>query len=161
AKETGELLYDVPTHSTVAAPPAQHGETAYLVSQDYSLYAVDTALGRLLWRFAASSPISRRPWVTDEDIYLAPDQGGLIRLERESGREIWRNTNAWRFLATNPKYVYAADRHERLLVLDRNRGAQLGIGDTRDFLAPIANPLHDRLFLGANDGLLVCLHDRA
>src|SRR5262249_37037308 len=52
AKETGELLYDVPTHSTVAAPPAQHGETAYLVSQDYSLYAVDTALGRLLWRFA-------------------------------------------------------------------------------------------------------------
>ncbi len=161
AKETGKVLYDFQAESSIAAPPGQHGETAYLVSQDHNLYAMNMVLGQVLWRFGATSPISRRPRVTDEDVYLVPDLGGLYRLERESGKEIWRNADVHRFLAMNPKFVYGSDRAGRLTVLDRGRGMRLGSYDTSDFVVPISNEITDRLFLAANDGLLVCLHDRA
>ena len=160
-KENGKPQYDFRTQSTIAAPPGQHGETAYVVSHDYNLYAMNMVLGRVMWQFAASSPISSQPWVTDDDIYLVPDQGGVFRLDRVTGQEIWRNRNAHRFMAVNPKYVYAADRTGRLLVLDRASGTELGVGETRDFQVPIGNEITDRLFLAANNGLFLCLHDRA
>src|SRR5262249_8233302 len=64
------------------------------------------------------------------------------------------------FLAVNSKVVYATDRSRRLLMLDRARGTQLNSLDTRDFVVPIANELTDRIYLAANNGLFMCLHDR-
>jgi hypothetical protein len=97
----------------------------------------------------------------DDSVFLAPERAGLYRLNRENGETIWRNTNADRFLAANPKFVYATDRTGRLLVLDRARGVQLGVyGAAWDYVVPVTNEITDRLFLASNDGLLVCLHDR-
>jgi len=161
ATETGKVLYEFQAASSIAAPPGQHGETAYLVSQDNNLYAANLVLGHVLWRFGATSPITLPPRVTDADIYLVPSLGGLYRIDRESGREIWRNHDAHRFRAVNPKFVYATDRAGRLMVLDRARGTRLGGYDTSEFVVPISNEVTDRLFLAANDGLLICLHDHA
>src|SRR5262249_53688485 len=71
------------------------------------------------------------------------------------------NPGADRLLAANPKFVYATDPSGRLLVLDRKRGVTLSAYDTRAFPFPVVNEVTDRLYLAANDGLLVCLHDRA
>ena len=68
--------------------------------------------------------------------------------------------DAARFLASSPKFVYAADRSGRLLVIDRVRGLLLSRYDTRDFVVPVVNEQTDRLYLAANSGLLVCLRDR-
>src|SRR6185437_8629371 len=70
------------------------------------------------------------------------------------------NAAADRFLAANPKYVYAADASGRLLVLDRRRGVTLSGFDFKDFVFPVPNEVTDRLYLAANNGLIVCLHDR-
>src|SRR5262249_5745018 len=63
-------------------------------------------------------------------------------------------------LAVNPKFVYATDRAGRMVVLDRDRGRELSRYNVRDFVVPTANELTDRIYLAANDGLVVCLHDR-
>ena len=71
------------------------------------------------------------------------------------------NRDADRFLAANPKFVYAADLSGRLLILDRATGLRLASYEgARDFTVPFSNAANDRLYLVANSGLVVCLHDR-
>jgi outer membrane protein assembly factor BamB len=143
----------------IIVPPGQHGEVAYVASQDSNLYAVRIVNGGLDWRFTTGTPITYRPAVTDDDVYITTS-GGLRRLDRRTGQAIWHNRAADRFVAANPKVVYATDRSGHLLLLDRARGTQVGAYDAREFVVPVANDLTDRVYLAAHDGLLVCLHDR-
>jgi hypothetical protein len=144
----------------ILIPPGQHGDVAYIAAQDSNLYAVLVSTGGVQWRFTTGTPISYKPAVTDDDVYITTDRGGMRRLDRASGREVWRNGGADRLLAVNPKVVYATDRTGRLLLLDRARGTQISSYDARDFPIRPSNDYTDRIYLAANDGLLVCMHDR-
>src|SRR5262249_46755249 len=90
--------------------------------------------------------------------YLTQQQRDLIYYR--SGEAVWRFSFGEDVLAVNPKFVYATDRSGRLVVLDRERGRELSCYNVRDFVVPTANELTDRLYLAANSGLIVCLHDR-
>jgi outer membrane protein assembly factor BamB len=152
----------VRTRGKILVPAGQHDETAYVASTDFNVYAVSITGGRVFWRYASGGTPTERPAATDEDVYVAVDRSGLMRLDRAGGDEMWRNEDGARFLSANAKFVYAADRHGRLLVLDRARGTTLSTyAGTRDYVFPIQNDWTDRLYLAANNGLIVCLHDRA
>jgi outer membrane protein assembly factor BamB len=145
----------------ISVQPAQYGQKMYIASHDGSLNAVDIPQGRAEWRLPGGNPILKRPAANNEDVYVAPEGSGLHRIDRVTGQVIWRNEAAHRFLAANPKFVYSADRHGRLMVLDRMRGTTLSVFDgTRDFNVPIINEFTDRIYLAAHNGLLVGLHDR-
>jgi outer membrane protein assembly factor BamB len=144
----------------VAAAATQHGTYAYIPSEDYTLYAMDMLNGRLLWRFLSGGPILRTPAVTDRDVFVTPDRSGLFRVDRASGDEVWRNRKAERFLAANPRFVYALDRLGNLLVLDYARGTELAQYDARDWIIAVPNELTDRIYLAAHDGQIMCLHHR-
>ncbi len=152
--------YRFATGGPISVAPGQFGDTAYVASRDFNLYAVNIPSGKVLWRLTGGSAATRRPSVTDSDVYVSTERGGLARLGRLDGDVIWRNTGAARFLAANPKFVYATDRSGRLLVLDRSRGTQLSVYNTTDYKVPVTNDWTDRIYLGAHDGLLICLHDR-
>jgi hypothetical protein len=144
-----------------ALPVGLYDDMAYIAGSDMTVYAVKTTSGHVDWRFLAGTPIQYRPEASDSDVYVSLIRDGLYRLERTSGKEIWRNDTADRFLAANPKLTYAFDRSGRLVILDRIRGTRLSVYDgTRDFVVPVTNDWTDRLYLAANNGLLVCLHDR-
>ncbi|HZY83782.1 MAG TPA: PQQ-binding-like beta-propeller repeat protein [Gemmataceae bacterium] len=152
------------------ALPGQFLDTAFIGSHDFNLYALNINTGRLDWRYTAGGPVSRRPVALNEDVYLTSEGNGMARLDRASGQPLWRvprgnrvlesNPEADRFLAANPKFVYAADASGRLLVLDRQRGHRLSSYDTHTFYVPITNQVTDRVYLAANNGLIVCLHDK-
>jgi outer membrane protein assembly factor BamB len=163
-------LYALSTDGKIRVPPSSFGDTAYIGSDDAALYAVNMMTGKLRWRHTAGTPITRTPAATAKDVYVTSDREGLARIDRESGDAMWRipsgrsftnaNPLADRFLAANNRFVYASDSSGRLLVLDHKRGVRLSMLDTRDFRVPVVNELTDRLYLAANDGLIVCLHDR-
>jgi outer membrane protein assembly factor BamB len=159
-KFTLEERYRFKADAPVSAPLGQHGDLAYAASEDFNLYAVDIPRGKLLWRFTSGAPIKVKPAVLDRDVFIVADKRGLYRIDRETGEELWRNRDAHRFLSMNRKFVYALDRHGRLVVLDKNRGTQLGLLNTRDFVLPVTNELTDRVFLASHNGLLVCLRDQ-
>jgi outer membrane protein assembly factor BamB len=171
-KESGIAaeIYRFSTDSPIVVPAGGYEDMAYIGAQDANLYALEVSNGHLLWRFTTGTPIIRQPAVTDQDVYVVAQRNGLIRVDRATGQPMWRiplngqfvesNAAADRFLAVNPKYVYAADRSGRLLILDRRRGIQLSNYDVHDFVFPITNEVTDRLYLAANNGLIVCLHDR-
>ena len=130
--------------------------TAYLtrlgVANRVQLDEVNKALGgRAREAAAVISELERRG-------YLSVRQ--KERLAWRGGDPVWRNREADRVHAVNPKFVYATDRSGRLLVLDRVRGLRLSRYNFRDFVIPVSNELTDRLYLAANSGLVICLHDR-
>jgi outer membrane protein assembly factor BamB len=161
SKTSARELYSLQNDAPVSAPLAQHGAMAYYVTADSHLTALEIPSGRIVWRSATGSSLFQKPEVTDEDVYVGAERGGLMRIKRPTGETVWRHPLAHRFLAANGKFVYATDRQGRLLILDRARGHQLAGYDTRDFVVPVSNEWTDRLYLASNDGLLVCLHDRA
>jgi outer membrane protein assembly factor BamB len=155
-----KVAYTVPLESHIAYQPGQSGKIAYVAAQDSNLYAVNIESGHVTWRFTDGAVFSRAPAVTDKDIFLATQRKGFYCVGREDGDLKWRSPTGGRFLAANPKFVYAADRSDRFLVLDRERGTVLSTYDMRDFVFPIANERTDRVYLAAHNGLILCLHDR-
>src|SRR5262249_34651692 len=153
-------IYQFSTEGKVRVPQGQFGETAYIGSDDASLYAVNMNNGRLRWRYSAGSAITRQPIAMPGDVYVTSEREGMARPDRTSGDSVWRiprgravveaNYDADRFLAANDRFVYAADRSNRLLVVDRKRGVKLSMLDTSAFHIPIVNELTDRVYLAGN-----------
>jgi outer membrane protein assembly factor BamB len=145
----------------IRVPLGQYEDMAYIATTASDLYAVNITNGRLAWRFTSGGTPTAKPAAVEEDVYLPVSRSGLLRIDRATGFELWRNPDGSRFLAANTKFVYAADHDGRLVVIDRGRGTTLSTYDgTRDFVYPIQNDWTDRIYLAANNGLIVCLHDR-
>jgi outer membrane protein assembly factor BamB len=157
----GEPISDLKTTSPVIAPVGQYGDFAYIADQDGVIYAYDLERRVLLWRYRANGSVSRMPQVTDDDLFIATDRNGLIRLDRQAGYKIWQNMEASRYLSANPKFVYATDRTGNLLVLDRRRGTLLAKLDVSKFVFPAQNETTDRILLAAHDGTVISLNDKA
>jgi outer membrane protein assembly factor BamB len=170
-RKAAELFRLRLTDGPILAPPGYYEDTAYIGAKDSNVYAVNADTGRVSWRFTAGTPIVRQPVATEKDVYVVADRLGLARLDRATGEPAWRlpfggvtypmNRGADRFLAANPKFVYASDPSGRLVVLDRATGTLLSsYPGTRDFTVPFSNGVNDRVYLAANNGLVMCLHDR-
>jgi outer membrane protein assembly factor BamB len=165
-----EEVYHFAADGPIRVRPGQYGEVAYVGSEDANVYAMNTTNGRVIWRYTAGQPVTQHPVALERDLYVTTEGNGLARLDRADGVPLWRvrngtrvvesNAEADRFLAANPKFVYATDDSGRLLVLDRRLGHRLSHYDTRAFPVPVVNEMTDRLYLAANNGLIVCLHDK-
>jgi outer membrane protein assembly factor BamB len=163
--------YRFPLESPLLAGPGAFGSTAYFPGRDGYVYAFDMARARIVWRqLVGTSPVIRTPIVSEQDVIVVSEREGMSRLDRETGTLLWRipagnrlqtaQADAAVFLAASPKFVYALDRSGRLVVLDRSRGLLLSRYDVRDFVVPVVNEQTDRVYLAANNGLLLCLRDR-
>jgi hypothetical protein len=159
-KFDGKDTFRYQVNKPVQGRIAQYDNFAYLGSDDYTVYALDMARGRLAWRFAAMAPVVLPVYATERDVWAAPGRRGLHRIDRKSGDKRWGQRDAEHFLATNHKYVYAADRQGHLMVLDYEHGTKLAKYDVRDWTLLFANELTDRIYLAAHDGQIVCLRHR-
>jgi len=56
--------------------------------------------------------------------------------------------------------VFKPEDFSRMLILDRKRGVKLSWLDTTAYRVKVVNEVTDRIYLAANDGLIICLHDR-
>jgi outer membrane protein assembly factor BamB len=160
-KESPIIINVYNANSPLSGPLAQYADVAYAVTLDSRAVATRILTGNVLWQVSTRSAILRKPAVTDRDVYLATNGGGLSRLNRQTGEEIWYFPAGDRFVAMNPVFVYAIDRVGALVVLDRARGTALSGFDARDFPVAVVNDVTDRIYLAAHDGTLVCFYDRA
>lgn len=168
-KLVAQEFYRFDTANNITGPAAQFGDTLFIATIDSSLYALDGIRGRVLWRYTAEGPLAQKAVVIGEDIFLTTVQGQLSRLDRTSGDSRWKDrrgaidrsvADVGRFLAANDRFVYVTNQAGDLVVLDRRRGLPLGTIRTRDFTHAFANSVSDRVYLTANNGLLICMYDR-
>jgi outer membrane protein assembly factor BamB len=158
------------TEGRISVPPSGYGNMGLIGCDDANLYAMNIDTGKLMWRYTAGTAIRNRPAAIESDVYVTSEREGMARVNRATGEPMWRvpvggalygaNPDADRFLAASTRFVDALGRTGDLLVLDRRRGVTLARMDKTAFRVPVVNQITDRLYLAANDGTIVCLHDR-
>ena len=160
------------------SPLVSSGNVALVGSADFFVYAFDMYRGSLMWRFAASGPVTRPMTINEVDLFVRADNRGLYRLDKYFGQSYWLSPEAEKFLAVHyqrdrdgkfvldregkvlARYVYATDSQNRLLVLDGDRGTVLARFDTAAWQLPTTNGWTDRVYIANNDGQLMCLRPR-
>ncbi len=107
------------------------------------LHAFD-AQGQLRWKVTTDKPIKGRPAVLDDSLFFSSDNGLLYRLDKRTGREIWRaqidqgsppriapsqENSRWdRYgssVVADATRVYIASRDKHLYALDRKTGKEI------------------------------------
>jgi hypothetical protein len=160
----------------ISAPPGQAGVFMYVPLTSGYLLGVDGTSGvmgggaTVLWRSTVGGICNRTPFVTDAMVYALGDNSGVVCLDRKSGDILWRTeATADRVLAANKEFLYVRNRQGKLFAFDAKRATDpegkrslplAGI-DLSDFNIPITNTVSDRLYLAADNGLIVCLRDNS
>lgn len=149
------------TGGAIVAPIAQDGDMAFIASADHHVYAVELIGGRLepRWQFTAGGRVLQRPMVVGNDVFIVGSLEGMHRVDRASGREVWSQPRARRFLAASPRLVIALDANHQLVTLDRQRGTLLGSLDVSGFAFQPGNAHSDRAYLANHNGMALCLRD--
>ena len=161
-------------NSPIAAAPVQAGTMNYIPLGNGTLLAVDATSGNLdgglniKWRANPGGVNNHSPFITAKFVYAAGDDGGVTCINRANGDVIWRSAeNADRVIGANNEFVYIRDRQGRFLVFAagratdpaRKKSVPLGTANFSEFNVHVVNTASDRIYLAANNGLLVCLRD--
>ncbi len=165
---------DGPVWDQVAAQPAMAGTTAYVPLSDGSLLAVDSQGGNrvsglnVAWRTNVGGILNHTPLATKDAVFAGGDHSGVARVNTKDGTLVWRtDRQADRLLAVNEDFAYVRDRLGKLLVFDVKRATDPQTGraapltglDLPEFNIAVTNTVSDRVFLAADNGLVVCLRD--
>ncbi len=158
----------------VAAAPATSGIIHYLPLANGTILAVEATSGNLSgglaikWRGDPGGLNNRTPFVTKGHLYAAGDNTGVVCLDRATGDLIWRSDkSADRVIGATEELLYVRDRQGRFLVYDAKRATDpagkrsgpLGSADFSEFGVHVVNTANDRVYLAADNGLIVCLRD--
>ncbi|MGF1578890.1 MAG: PQQ-binding-like beta-propeller repeat protein [Gemmataceae bacterium] len=141
----------------LSAALGHFGNQVFIGTEETLLYAFDVQDRRLQWRYFSGGRIKKPVHVTYEDVFITPEKAGLSRLDRKTGRSLWRNRDANMFLAVNQKFVYARDSRGNLLVIDYMRGRTLAKLNTRAFTITLPHTYTDRIYMAAHNGRIMCL----
>jgi outer membrane protein assembly factor BamB len=157
--DSRRLFYRFYTQAKNSAPLATLGSLLYVATTDYDLFAIELHDGRMKWRFPSGFPIHAKPIPFVDHVYVTPLGAGLYCLSNENGRVQWFNPHATRVIAVSQSHVYAADRINNFLILSRQDGHELASWLAPAFTISTDNQFTDRIYIGTETGLLVCLRE--
>lgn len=175
-KQYGKVAVEVRERlsAPIAAAPVAAGTQHYVPLGNGNLIAIAATTGNLAggpnvaWRTDIGGLNNHSPFISKDRAYAAGDNSGVVCLNRGTGDILWRSDNgADRVIGATEELVYVRDRQGRFLVYDaaratdpgRKRSAPLGAADFSAFNVNIVNTASDRVYLAADNGLIVCLRD--
>ena len=156
--------------------PFAYGKDAllgFVALSDGQVMAIDltggsSGLPRYEWKANVGGFLNHPPLATKDGVYVSGDHSGVAKIDVASGDVTWRTeANADRIVGANAEFVYVLNRRGELLVYAKDRvhdtvskrAKPLTSLDVADFNVPITNATSDRVLLGADNGLIVCLRD--
>jgi outer membrane protein assembly factor BamB len=108
--------------------PVLHEGKVLVSSLDGSLYAVDMAGGRELWRFSTSQGLATTPVVSGSTVYVAGFDNSLHAVDIANGNAKWRfqATNwIWTRPALDGNRAYVADFDGKVYAVDLSTGSEV------------------------------------
>lgn len=82
--------WKTPLGAAIYATPAVRGGVAYVGTAGGVLNAIRVEDGSFAWTFAAGRPIFGEVLTTEDAVYFVCDNGDLFKLDRATGKEVWR-----------------------------------------------------------------------
>jgi outer membrane protein assembly factor BamB len=91
-RQDGTPLFEHATDAGIEAAPAIDGARGevYLATVRGEVRRLDAGDGTMRWRAQVGGPVSAAPLLTDDAVYVATDEDGLVALARKDGSVLWR-----------------------------------------------------------------------
>jgi hypothetical protein len=153
------VRYRVQTLDAIEAHSAFMPNRLFVASLDGNVYAMHEYSGDMEWRFTAGVPISHPPVVVGDGVYVVTDEGGMYRVDTNTGMEKWWTPQVKRFVAASKNKIYCISQAGDLLIIDQQTGGRVGSIPAQGLDLDLINWRTDRLYLGTKFGVLQCLHD--
>jgi outer membrane protein assembly factor BamB len=159
----GEMVpvFRFKARDAVLAGVIYRGEYIFAASRDGYIYCLKDEKGGAKWQFSIGNPVVETPLATDDAVYVVPETGGIYKLARDTGEELWSSPSVFRIISASPTRIYTADAAGRLMILDARTGARVGTLATQNLQIKLFNRDNDRIYLLSNTGLVQCLHEIA
>lgn len=155
----GGVLYRLETRDAIQARPAYWTPRLYACSTDGNVYAVNEATGKIVWRFTIGDAIYAQPVALEDKVFVISEQTGMYCLAGQDGAKLWHAAGITQFVSLSQSRVYAVDELERLIVLDAESGARLGLVSLDRISIKLVNRNSDRIYLASESGIVQCLHE--
>ena len=84
----GQANWSFLTGDRLIASPLVDGDTIYLPSADYHLYALDMK-GNLKWKFKTGNALWAQPATSADHVYFTSMDHSLYALDKSSGNKVW------------------------------------------------------------------------
>ena len=152
-----KLVYQLETDKPIVAPLARLGNTMFVASEDNSFLALNLTNGQVEWEFTSGLPIRKPIWAINNDLFLLPDRGGIYCLNPANGDKRWSHPNLNQFVAVLGETVATLDPDGNLVMVTREKGEVIGSLPSRRYKVRVGNERTDRIYLGTESGLVVCL----
>lgn len=125
--ESGEHTGTIALSDSIITGVTVHDGVVYAAGDDGRVYAVDAGTQKLLWSYAAGSPVTMIPAAADDIIVVGTLGGSVIALSRE-GEMMWRFDSSGLFnlpplIAGD--VILAPSLSRELFILDRQSGELL------------------------------------
>ncbi|MCA8999122.1 MAG: PQQ-binding-like beta-propeller repeat protein [Planctomycetaceae bacterium] len=135
------------------------GDAIFVADTNARLYCINTVTGAINWMFSSGAPINQQPIAIGSQVFVIPQRAGMSALSVVGGFEKWRQPEAVEFIAASESRIYAKDGEGRLLVMDRENGAIVGILNLRRYSLSISNERTDRIILATPSGTVVSIRE--
>ncbi len=123
------------------------------------VFAYDPKTSETRWWQSIGSPISGRPTVVKDKIYVPCLDGNFCCLDSKNGNVLWQSPGIVSFIAASPDWVYAKNTSGELVAIDPKDGAQTTLFSIKAFKDAYYNNENDRIYLISDSGLVQCLHE--
>jgi outer membrane protein assembly factor BamB len=115
-------------------------ERVYQSSLDHSLYALDAATGRQLWKFTAKASLASTPAFANGTLFVGAFDSTFYAIDAATGAKKWESKVdawVWNQAAVSNGVVFFGDTKGRFYALDAETGA-------RNFVAELGDTVHAR-----------------
>jgi outer membrane protein assembly factor BamB len=156
---TLNFQFETEGRAPIRVPFGRSDQTIFVASDDARVFALDMTSGNRKWSFTAGEPVREQPRVVGASVFVVPDGRGMHSLRTTTGFQNWRQPRATKFLAATPDLVYASDRLDNLLLVNREDGVVTAVLPYRHLPVRVQNERTDRLYMANEAGLVVCVRE--
>jgi len=143
-------------------PMAHDLQNIYFSCRDAHVYCftkeqASAADGHFKWRYASGGLLKDGPVVTETTLYQLVEKGGIIALDKNSGKLRWQKKNAVKFLAEQDGIAYLASSDNKLLAVRNKDGNIVNETDITNITDYVSNTLDSRIYLAGKYGRIICI----
>ena len=157
---TRNLRYLFEGAKPIEAPVTAANDRVVIPCEDLNTYCIDKRRGNVLWTVVTGLPVQRKPTIIGRRVYLSPGRAGLLAVDLESGRRLWRQPRATEFVSSSGGVVYCTSDLGQLMSVDGETGEITGVLPVTGFERHVDNERTDRIFMVTTRGTVLCLRER-
>jgi outer membrane protein assembly factor BamB len=154
------LLWQVKAYDRITSDLALSENGVLAPCRDQSLYLLDFATGRVLWRARFNGMLLQPPVVTADTVYQFCPADGLVAVEGTPSaieqRLRWKMPAGLTALTEHDSSTFVLTRDERVVAVDTKTGQEQAAIPAPGFTLGIPAPDQSTVFIAAPDGRLFC-----